>query len=771
VTRFTASAMAGFASRRSLSDLRLPLIAAISWVSALLLVGFHIPLWIVATLWVVVGGGILVVAGRSWRERGLTPLAGAVLLAGVMLVSVGLHSELRHPDVMLAAEGQSTTLRVHLTSTIAPGDRHLDGAVVEFSGIRVPGVPVMLFIPEATSRLSIGSTVEVTSALRRVGNWDSRGWTGNASELVVIAPAPPLFAGADRLREAFLVRSLERGGDGGALLPGLALGDTTGVPEDLEADMRQAALAHLVAVSGANCALVVGLAVWLTALCGGSVRWRWVTGSLALVGFVVLVTPEPSVIRAAVMAVIVLGALAIGRPFRGLQVLSLTVWVLLLTDPWRSIEVAFVLSVAATGGILLGFQPLTSGLSRLMPRPMAMVLALPLAAQLAVQPVIILLRPSIPLWGLLANVLAAPAAPLVTLFGVLGALTGPIAPPVAQLFTWLGWFPATWIAGIARATARLPLQEIPWLEGAVGLVVLALVGALVFLALNSRHPSRAAGAALAVAASALVAAWGPVGVMSVRVPDGWSIAQCDVGQGDAVVYRADATVVLVDTGDDEELLERCLSILRIDRVDVLILTHFDRDHVGASAALHGRVGEVWTGPTDNDEDRRRLQDLFEAGAVIAQVGAGNRLSAGSVVADVLWPTAIPLSAPGNDSSVVVVLQGTHACTGCPSLMVLGDLGETTQRMLAGRMADRRVDVVKVSHHGSPDQYPELYRELGGLIALIGVGADNGYGHPDRGVVDFLERLDYTVVRSDQDGTAVVYRGEDNLLRVWQSGGR
>lgn len=771
MTGLSATDLAQSEGRQPVTDLRLPLIAALSWITALLLVGFQVPWWTLTSLWVVVAGVTVLSAGRSWRKRGLSPWVGAILLAGVVIVSVSLHSQLRNPEVMIAAEGQSTTLRVQLVSTIAPGDRHLEGAVVEFSGIPVPRVPVMLFIPEANSRVTMGSTLEVTASLRRVGHWDARGWTGNASEFSVLTPASGLFAGADRLREAFLVRSLERGGDGGALLPGLALGDTTGVPEDLESDMRQASLAHLVAVSGANCALVVGLAVWLTALCGGSVRWRWVTGSLALVGFVILVTPEPSVIRAAVMAVIVLGALAIGRPFRGLPVLSLTVWVLLLIDPWRSIEVAFVLSVAATAGILLGFQPVTNGLSRLMPRPMAMVLALPLAAQLAVQPVIVLLRPSIPLWGLLANVLATPAAPLVTLFGVLGALTGPIAPPIAQLFTSLGWFPATWIAGIARAVARFPLQEIRWLEGAVGFAVLALVGALVFLTLTAQRPGRPAVAAILVGASALVAVWGPVGATSLHVPPDWSIAQCDVGQGDAVVYRAGSTLVLVDTGDDEDLLERCLSILRIDRVDVLVLTHFDRDHVGATAVLHGRVGEVWTGPTDNDEDRLRLQELIDGGAAIRRVGAGNRLGVGSVVAEVLWPTTVPLAAPGNDSSVVLALEGTDSCIACPSLMVLGDLGEATQRMLAGRIADRKIEVVKVSHHGSPDQYAQLYRNLGGRVALIGVGADNGYGHPDRGVIDFLQDLDYTVVRSDRDGTAVVFRGEDGILRVWQSGGR
>src|SRR5699024_607707 len=90
------------------------------------------------------------------------------------------------------------------------------------------------------------------------------------------------------------------------------------------------------------------------------------------------------------------------------------------------------------------------------------------------------------------------------------------------------------------------------------------------------------------------------------VPEQWSIAVCDVGQGDAVVIRSEGRTALIDTGMEDDLLVSCLSSLGIDRVDLLVLTHFDADHVGASAVVTGRVGTVLHGPVDSASQRRLL---------------------------------------------------------------------------------------------------------------------------------------------------------------------
>lgn len=748
-------------------DFRLPLIALVTWGVIFLIFGFAPPAWLQVVVWVAVVGCAVMCRGSRW----LSQWALAVVLAGLAAGSIGLHEQLRHPSILVDFEGKTLDLTIELTQALTPGSTHIVGVLHHANGVQVARVPAMVFIPPASSRLALGTVVSATASLRPVDKWDSRGWIGHANRLHQVSPSPAVFARADSLREAFLERSLGRGGDAGALLPGLSLGDTTGVPDDLERDMRRSALAHLVAVSGANCALVVGIAVWITALLGGSVRARLLSGTVVLVGFVILVTPEPSVIRAAVMAVIVLFAMALGRPFQGLPVLGLTVWVLLLIDPWRSVELAFVLSVAATAGILLGYARLAGVLEKIMPKPLAWFVALPLSAQLAVQPIVILLRPALPVWGIPANILAAPAAPLVTLFGVLGAITGPLPGPVADFFTWLGWFPAAWIAGIARAVALAPLTEVRWVAGIPGLIALAIATALALFAIPARSSRLWLVASGAVLSAGLVSQALPGVVAQWRVPSGWSVAQCDVGQGDSVVYQAGDVTIVIDTGDSAELMEACLRTLRIRWVDYLLLSHFDRDHVGATEVFQGKTTTVLTGPPENDEDRERLAHLADHGARIVEVVEGDRFDLGSVVLDIVWPAGGALSQPGNDSSVVTVFTPTGDCPACLSMVALGDLGQMPQRMLSARLSGVSVDVVKVSHHGSADQYPDLYHQLGARVALIGVGATNRYGHPADSVMDFLADQGHHIIRSDKQGTSVVAAAKDGRVQIWNSGER
>src|SRR5690349_13550998 len=173
--------------------------------------------------------------------------------------------------------------------------------------------------------------------------------------------------------------------------------------------MKASSLSHLTAVSGANCAIITAAAFALAAACGLRRGLRVGLAVLALAAFVVLVTPQPSVVRAGAMAVVVLIAIASGRPGGGVAALSLAVVGLLVVDPWLARDYGFALSAAATAGLLLLAAPLAARLGRVMPRPVAMVLAVPIAAQLACQPILVLLDPAIAVYGVPANLLAAPA--------------------------------------------------------------------------------------------------------------------------------------------------------------------------------------------------------------------------------------------------------------------------------------------------------------------------------------------------------------------------
>jgi competence protein ComEC len=564
-------------------------------------------------------------------------------------------------------------------------------------------------------------------------------------------------------------------GDGGALLPGLAIGDTSAVSEDLDQAMKTSSLSHLTAVSGANCAIIVGLVL----LAGGAMRlsrsWRVVVALVVLAGFVVLVTPEPSVVRAAVMAALVLVAFARGRPSGGLPLLGTAVLLLLALDPWMARSYGFVLSVLATGGLLVLAGPLARLLARWLPLWLAAVIAVPLAAQLACQPVLLLLDPSVPVFGIIANLLAAPAAPLATVVGLAACLVAAVAPPVAVVLAQIAWLPAAWIGAVARFFSDAPLARVPWIGGVGGAVLLAALTALVLIAVLARIPLRWRRRLLVLGGSvglALLAATGGAQVAGLLSrPDNWQIAACDIGQGDAMVVRSGGQVALIDTGPDPAALASCLDTLGIDHINLLVLTHFDLDHVGGVATVIGHVDRVLAGPPGESADEQLLDDLAANGAQVHNATRGDRGLFGDLAYTVLWPPArLGDFEPGNDASVAVRLSAAGPCSGgCLSAMFLGDLGESAQdRMLATNRSLGQVDVVKVSHHGSADQSAELYDRLGATLGLIGVGEDNDYGHPAPSLLEMLAGDGTTVARTDQNGIILVAPGQTAAeLRVWR----
>jgi competence protein ComEC len=142
-----------------------------------------------------------------------------------------------------------------------------------------------------------------------------------------------------------------------------------------------------------------------------------------------------------------------------------------------------------------------------------------------------------------------------------------------------------------------------------------------------------------------------------------------------------------------------------------------------------------------------------------EVVAGHRGTLGDARWRVLWPK--PGAVPGNDASVVLDLDapGYRA-------VFLGDLGEEAQTRLLRSVDVERVDLVKVAHHGSADQSEALYRELAATVGVIGVGADNGYGHPTDRLLELLTATGTVVVRTDRSGTAVLTADGDGGFRLW-----
>lgn len=733
--------------------------AALGWLAAGCAIGIPDAAPALTAIAAAVAAGLAVAARRA---RLLVLPAIAVGAAVVVLGSVAAQAPGRVPaDLAEAADGGRS-----LDLEVTVGGRSVGG---RFAGVLAgTRVPVLVFADRGTSP-PIGATVALRGSLERTDPGEDVAFLiYPRGEVTPTGDPPPLLVWAHGIRSAFLDASRGLPEPGGGLLPGLAIGDTTRVSASLDLAMKTSSLSHLTAVSGANCAIVVGAALAIAGLLGAPLPVRLSIAAVTLLGFVVLVTPEPSVLRAAVMAGLALGAVALGRPALGPPVLAAAVLVLLVVDPWLARSYGFALSALATAGLLLLAGPLAGALSRVLPGWLATVLAVPLAAQLACQPVLLLLDPSLPLYGVPANLIAAPAAPVATVVGLLACLIGPVLPPVGIALAWLGWLPASWIAAVATLFAGLPGARGVWPGGLGGVALLTLIEAAALVAVLGAGRARLVSRAVCLLAVVAYAAAAVGGVVATRVgrPADWQYAMCDVGQGDATLVRSGGAVALVDLGPDPAPLRACLDDLGIGRVDLVVLTHFDLDHVGGAEAVIGRADRVLTGPTDGSDDERLRAEFAAGGARVEQVERGDRGVLGELGWEVLWPPPRGVT-PGNPASVTIDWScPAHACL---EAIMLGDLGEEAQTRLLGAADPGRVDVVKVAHHGSADQCAALYAQLDATVGLIGVGAQNDYGHPTASLLGILAASGTTVLRTDLDGTILVAPGDvPGEVDVWTS---
>ncbi|GAA4229411.1 ComEC/Rec2 family competence protein [Actinomadura meridiana] len=575
---------------------------------------------------------------------------------------------------------------------------------------------------------------------------------------VVIVRGPPAVLGPPSRvqRAAEYVRGRLRSAaarlppDQRGVLPAMVVGDTSRLDPDLAEDFRAAGLTHLLVVSGANLAIVIGAVLGLCRLVGLGRRRAPPIAVLAIFAFVVVARPEPSVLRATVMGLIGMLALFTGRRRQGVPALAAAVLLLVLIDPELARSYGFALSVLATAGLLVLAPPWREWLARRLPGPLSDAVAVAAAAQFAVAPVLVMLSGEVGVVSVFANLLAAPAVAPATLFGALGTATAPVCLPLAQLIMWPAGLAVAWIIRVARTAAALPYATIPWTSGGLGAAALLLAAGVTVLILRSRRVRLLAAAAMAGVLLAVIA-------MRVTAPGwpppNWQLVACDVGQGDALALSTGpGQAVVVDTGPDPAPVDRCLRRLHVHDVPLVVLTHPHADHInGLSGVLHDRdVHTILTTPRTTGREARLARAVAPR-----PVQAGEQWRIGPLTLSVLAPlTPGPPLSPKDDGTTVnnasVVLVARKPGF---SALLTGDVETDVQRAL--EWAVPSVQILKVPHHGSSSQARSFLAAAHASISLISVGEDNDYGHPSPTTLRLLRDLHTQVHRTDQEGDIAI----------------
>ena len=727
-------------------------IAASDWTRGV----FVWALWLVALS----GGALLLVLGRR----------GAV--AVLLLPGVAALGALRAMALPLSADDVAA-LALPRAATVTG---RVDGAPVSFAPDRTRLVLEVEQMDEAprSGRLQVtlygevpalteGQCVRADVRMHRAGGFRNPGGfdyaehlaregilvvgTARAERLTVIDdPGPPWHVRVRRGARQAIERALPPAS--AALLAGLLLGERTALPSEIDTGFRRAGVYHLLAVSGFNVALIAGATFALLTLVRTGRRTAAAAAMVVVAGFAAVVGPQPSVVRAVIMATLVLGGLLLDREASVLNSLALAAFVILVLRPGDLHDPGFQLSFAATTGIVVA--PLPRGL-------VTGAIGVSLAAELAVLPITLAHFNQLSLIGPLANLGAVPLAGIATIVGLAGVATAcgmAAAGDVLVNATWPVLIALRALVALA-ASPRWALVHLPapaW--PAVACYVAALLLALGWWRLRVDDPRRARRAG--VTAFALLGVAVAIGVWPLMRPaDGrLRVIVLDVGQGDAIVVETpDGHAFLVDAGSGgpmrldagERVVAPVLWNRGVLRLAAALTTHDDRDHAGGLAAIRRlfTVREAWSA-----DELRTAPRVVGGVRVTALAGP---------------PDAQRRSR--NDNALVLRLD-----YGLASFLLASDITAATEAALVSAAAPLAATVLKVAHHGSRgSSTPEFLRAVGPLAAVISVGARNPYGHPSPETLGRLAGTGATIYRTDQDG-AVVLETDGRALSItrWAS---
>ena len=533
----------------------------------------------------------------------------------------------------------------------------------------------------------------------------------------------------------------------------LVMSDKSGISPALRYAMSQCGTYHMVSLSGMHISLLMG---FVSMLCGKRRALSACLGIPLLICFTLFSGAGTATTRAAVMQLLLLLAPLLRREYDSLTALSAALLLLLIKNPWSIASQSLQLSFLATAGIVLFSQRLRE---RLMPRSLPnrfcfhavnavfSGLSLTLSALLFTAPLLLIYFGIVSVLAPVTNLLLLAAITVCFPFALFTALICFLSPALGALLAYpLQWF-YRYIVFVSDFFSRLPFcavyAEAPLLSWGV---ILAQTILVLGLLLECRR-------VLAVVSSAAILTTGCLLHFLPPRQDGFTAL--NVGQGQCLIWQCCGKTVMFDCGGSgDETASSAVQWLLSHRsyaIDVLVLTHFDRDHVDGAARLLSRlpVGEVLI-PADApqcEEKARLLSAAAQNAVTVREVCELTRLSCdGGTVT--IFP---PMDGDNENNCGLSALASAGNC----DILITGDMDIPTEIALARRYDLPDLEVLVAGHHGSAKSTGNALLELlSPELVLISVG-QNPYGHPEYSTLKRIEHYGGTAYRTDQNGNLTV----------------
>lgn len=535
----------------------------------------------------------------------------------------------------------------------------------------------------------------------------------------------------------------------------LLLGDKSDLSYEVDTDLKLSGIKHIVAVSGLHVSILCGAVYvmtgkrrFITSLIGISVM----TLFAAIVGF------SPSITRAAIMMSLMLMATLFQKEYDSPTALAFSALVMFICNPMVILSVSFQLSFGCMLGIILFSEPLKAwllsegrmgtaegrGWKSKCKRRLATSISVSLCAMVFTTPLVAYYYHLISLVSVVTNLLVLWAVTYIFYAIMAVCLLGSIWVPLASIVAWVISWLIRYVLAVAKILAALPFAAVytrsNW-------IIVWVVFCYCLLGLQMIWKGKRVMLSTLAAVVSLCFAVGCSWYSSAAAD--FQMTVLDVGQGQSIILEYEGKVFVVDCGGDydegaantaaETLLSR-----GIERIDGLILTHFDADHAGGTEMLMSRidVGHLFV-PDYEQNQWTAMENAFS-------IHEQTTLQFGNAVMT-LFPGKS--GDGGNESSLCVLFQKENC-----DILITGDRSWKGEMELIGQKVLPDLEVLVAGHHGSNNSTCSRLLEVTmPETVIISCGEDNPYGHPGKELLQRLEEAGSEVLRTDLEGT-IIYRG-------------
>lgn len=554
----------------------------------------------------------------------------------------------------------------------------------------------------------------------------------------------------------------------GNLLLAILLGDKDKLSEDIQESFKTSNLSHMLAVSGAHVSyIILGLTYVLQNSIIGKKNGKIVCIFFLLV-FMAITNFTPSVTRACIMAVLTLFSGIIYRKSDVYTNISVAALITLIFNPYSLLDLGFQLSYGGTIGIIIFIKRIQEKKSNSKVinyiKQMALV---SIYANIIIIPIMMYHFNTVSFTFIISNIMASPILGIIVITGFLFIIASITVKPLTRLIAIFIKPILSILIKISQICSKLPFSNIlvvtPYMFNVISYY------AIILYCIKSKKNNKCKIIICLLIVLILI------NFIIYIFPQKLRIFFIDVGQGDStLIITPDKKTVLIDGGGSdsfdvgEKVLLPYLLDRRILKIDYVLISHFDTDHCGGILTIMEKVkvkNIIISEQAEHSENYERSKKLMIHKKIrLIEVKKGDKIKIGRYSEfKILFPTSRLLSEnPLNNNSIVAQFNYNNF-----KMLFTGDIEKLAeQQILKTEKAEIRADILKVAHHGSKtSSIPEFIKAVRPRIALIGVGKNNTFGHPNQQTIKNLENIKCRIYRTDLQGEIIIRIDQKGRMNV------